>query len=67
MTELMMMIIEELELRQKVVNVRGGRGYSAGHPHAPRQISGYDVINPAEEEPEEYTNKPVKVSKAFRK
>ena len=67
MTEIMMTIIEELELRQKVINVRGGRGYSAGHPHAPRQISGYGVIDPTEEEPEEYINKPVKVSKAFRK
>ena len=67
MTEIMLTIIEELELRQKVINVRGGRGYSTGHPHAPRQISGYSVIDPTEEEPEKYINKPVKVSKAFRK
>jgi hypothetical protein len=62
-----MTIIEELELRQKVINVRGGRGYGVGHPHAPRQISGYGVIDPTEKAPEEYINKPVKVSRAFRK
>lgn len=67
MTEIMMTIIEELELRQKVINVRGGRGYGVGHPHAPRQISGYDVIDPTEKAPEKYINKPVKVSRAFRK
>ena len=67
MTEIMMTIIEELELRQKVINVRGGRGYGVGHPHAPRQISGYGIVDPTEEEPAEYINKPVKVSKAFRK
>ena len=49
------------------IKVRGGRGYSAGHPYQQKEInpvygkSEYEV----EEEEEAPSNAPVKVSKAF--
>ena len=55
------------EQDDKILNVRGGRGYSAGHPYPvrdkPRPIYGEVEI----EQQVEKENKPIKVSKAFKK
>lgn len=60
------------EQDERVLNVRGGRGYSVGHPYPVKSgppVS-QDLGDPGpyefnEEEQDE--NKPVKISKAFKK
>jgi len=56
------------EQDEKVLNIRGGRGYGVGHPYPvksaapPGQSLGY-----VENEEEETEFEPVKISKAFKK
>ena len=60
------------EQDEKVLNVRGGRGYSAGHPYPIKsgpQVS-QDLGSPGpyeDDEQEENEIEPVKISKAFKK
>jgi len=58
-------IIKEQD--DKILNVRGGKGYSTGHPYPvrdkPRPIYGEVEI----EQQVEKESKPIKVSKAFKK
>ena len=56
---------------EKVLNVRGGRGYGVGHPYPVK--SGPPVNRdlgdpgPYEDDEEENESEPVKISKAFKK
>tara|TARA_B100000287_G_C20366875_1_gene676154 strand:+ start:48 stop:266 length:219 start_codon:yes stop_codon:yes gene_type:complete len=63
--EMIRMIIKEQD--KKNLNIRGGKGYGAGHPYQvksePKPVLG-KVEN---EEQVETSNKPVKISKAFKK
>jgi hypothetical protein len=63
-------IIKNLIIKEeddKILNVRGGRGYSAGHPYPiksePLPVYGYVEG----EEQIETDDEPVKISKAFKK
>ena len=60
------------EQDENVLNVRGGRGYGVGHPYPIKsgpQVS-QDLGSPGpyeDDEQEENKDKPVKISKAFKK
>ncbi len=68
--EIIKRIIREQD--ENVLNVRGGRGYSVGHPYPVKsgpQVS-QDLGTPspyAEDEDDENENELVKISKAFKK
>ena len=67
--EKLIRLIEELQKGQQL-DIRGGRGYSVGHPHLRKQNKpGYGKMNKYEEEkPQEIKEKePVEVSRAFSK
>jgi hypothetical protein len=57
---------------EKVLNVRGGKGYSVGHPYPVKSgppVS-QDLGDPGpyeDNEEDENENEPVKISKAFKK
>jgi hypothetical protein len=55
----------------KVLNIRGGKGYSVGHPYPAKERApvNRDLGDPGPYEPEEETEdeSPVKISKAFKK
>lgn len=60
------------EQDEKVLNVRGGKGYSTGHPYPakPRTRVSQDLGSPGPyeyNEEDEDENKTVKISKAFKK
>ncbi len=66
--ELINQILNEIEHKENIINLSGGRGYGVGEakPKDPHPVSrnlgkGYG------EEQEEYELKPVKVSKAFKR
>mgnify|MGYP003119291986 CR=1 FL=1 len=60
------------EQDENVLNVRGGRGYSVGHPYPVKsgpQVS-QDLGSPGpyeDDEQDENKDEPVKISKAFKK
>ena len=60
------------EQDENVLNVRGGRGYSVGHPYPVKsgpQVS-QDLGSPGpyeDDEQEENEDEPVKISRAFKK
>jgi hypothetical protein len=64
LVEKILRLIQEQD--DKIVNLRGVKGYGVGHPYAiksqPTPVYGY-----IENEDEEKQFKPVKISKAFRK
>tara|TARA_B100000424_G_C22893548_1_gene475331 strand:+ start:867 stop:1100 length:234 start_codon:yes stop_codon:yes gene_type:complete len=57
---------------ERVLNVRGGKGYGVGHPYPVKsgpQVN-QDLGSPGPYEPDEddeVENEPVKISKAFKK
>jgi hypothetical protein len=60
------------EQDEKVLNVRGGRGYGVGHPYPVKsgpQVN-QDLGSPGpyeDDEQEETEDEPVKISRAFKK
>ena len=60
------------EQDEKVLNVRGGRGYGVGHPYPVKsgpQVN-QDLGSPGpyeDDEQEENEDEPVKISRAFKK
>lgn len=60
------------EQDEKVLNVRGGRGYGVGHPYPVKsgpQVN-QDLGSPGpyeDDEQEEIEDEPVKISRAFKK
>ena len=64
---LMIAILNEIEIsNDKIINVRGGRGYGVGHPHSKRKKVGYGIVS-IDDDTEQHNIKvePVKVSKVF--
>tara|TARA_B100001093_G_scaffold490539_1_gene529675 strand:+ start:3413 stop:3646 length:234 start_codon:yes stop_codon:yes gene_type:complete len=60
------------EQDDKVLNVRGGKGYSVGHPYPVKSVPPVSQAlgspGPYEDDEEDYNeDKPVKISKAFKK
>ena len=60
------------EQDDRVLNVRGGRGYGVGHPHpiksGPQVNQGLGSPGPYEpDDDDESDDEPVKISKAFKK
>ena len=60
------------EQDESVLNVRGGKGYSAGHPYPVKSGPpvNRDLGSPGpyeHEEKDEISKQPVKISKAFKK
>lgn len=61
------------EQDENILNVRGGRGYGVGHPHpvksGPQVNQNLGSPGPYEDDEEEEfdEDKPVKISKAFKK
>ena len=67
--EKLIRLIEELQKGQKL-DMRGGRGYSVGHPHLRKPNKpGYGKMNKYEDEKPQQTKEkePVEVSRAFSK
>ena len=70
----LMAIIKKImkEEDERVLNVRGGKGYGVGHPYPanpPPQVN-QDLGSPGpyeDDEEEQDNNQPVKISKAFKK
>ena len=68
-------IIKQLirEDDDRIVNVRGGRGYGTGHAYPNEKVIKPSLGNPGpysddeEEEPEELEQEPAKISRAFKK
>ena len=56
---------------EKVLNIRGGRGYGVGHPYpvksGPQVNQGLGSPGPYETDEETTEDEPVKISKAFKK
>ena len=70
LAEIIRKLIKEQE--EKVLNIRGGRGYGVGHPYpakpGPRVNQDLGSPGPYElDDDEDKNEKPVKVSKAFKK
>jgi len=67
---LILEILNEIEDKHRVVNVRGGKGGGAGHtyPHKDSDdiVPGYGEVS-VEKEQKKYIKKLVKISKAFKK
>ena len=66
--ELIEQILNEIEQKDNILNISGGRGYGTGgaKPKDPHPVS-RNLGNENREEQEEYELKPVKVSKAFKR
>ncbi len=69
LVEIIKKIIREQE--DKVLKIRGGRGYGVGHPHPIKsgpQVN-QSLGSPGPYEPDDLTieNEPVRISKAFKK
>ena len=70
----LMAIIKKIirEEDERIINVRGGKGYGVGHPYPanpPPQVNqSLGSPGPYDEDDEEKENKtPIKISKAFKK
>lgn len=61
-------MIREIEAKEKIVNVKGGRGLGPGSVYPEGTVGVLRNLGYEEgEEQEEYKFKPVKISKAFKK
>ena len=66
--EIILKMIAEIDAKEKIVNVKGGRGGGPGTAHAEKTVSVLRHLGYEEgEEQEEYQLNPVKISKAFKK
>jgi hypothetical protein len=67
---LILAILNEIENKYRVVDVRGGKGGGTGHPYPHKDSNnitpGYGEVS-VEKEQKKYIKKPVKISKAFKK
>ena len=65
--KLILEIIAEIEAKENNLSIAGGRGYSAGKVYPNKTVGVLKMLGKSHEEKEkEYTNKPVKTSKAFK-
>lgn len=66
--EVLKKLIEKLQENDNILNVRGGRGYGVGHPYQVKKVKPTLGNQHFEEESEEEVDeKPVKISRAFKK
>ena len=67
--EIIKKIIKESE--DRILNIRGGKGYGTGHPYPNKKEIKPALGSPGPYEPDENKekeeNKPVQISKAFKK
>jgi hypothetical protein len=65
--EIIKMLLNEIEKKENILNISGGKGYGVGKARVkdPHPVSrNLGVVEEIEEE--EYVLKPVKISKAFK-
>ena len=67
--EIIALLIKEIEEKDNIINVSGGRGYGVGKAKVKdyHGVSKNLGIETEKESEEEYVLKPVKISKAFKK
>lgn len=66
--EVLKKLIEKLQENDNILNVRGGRGYGVGHPYQAKKAKPTLGDQHYEEDSEEEVDeKPVKISRAFKK
>ncbi len=66
--EIIKLLLKEIEHKERIVNVKGGRGGGPGTAYPEGSVGVLKMLGPEEgEEQEEYILKPVKISRAFKK
>ena len=66
--EIIRKMILEIEQKEKIVNVKGGRGGGTGTVYADNTVGVLKMLGHEEgKEKEEYQVKPVKISKVFQR
>jgi hypothetical protein len=66
--EIIRMLLKEIEAKDNILNISGGRGYGTGKARVkdPFPVS-HGLGNEEGEDQENYEKKPVKISKAFKR
>lgn len=65
--EIILKMINEIEQKEKIVNIKGGKGNAAGGIYPEDTVAVSSLLGYQKEEIEKYELKPVKISKAFKK
>lgn len=61
-------ILNEIEKKESILSVAGGRGYGTGKPYPNKSVSVLQLLGHEEgQAQEEYVFKPVAISKIFKK
>ena len=68
MKEIILEILNEIEKKDSVISIAGGRGYSAGKAYPSKSVGVLQLLGHEEGEKQEiYKFKPVEISKIFKK